>query len=278
MENAKRAVLVLGMHRSGTSALTRVVNLMGFRAPRTLMPANEGNADGYWESLVIVDLNERLLQACGGSWHSPGRLKAEPLEVARRSGLYDEMRRALSDEFGTAPHIVLKCPRISRLMGVYGPLLDEAGYRVSPLLAVRNPLEVAASLAKRDKFGLSRGLGIWLRYTLDSERATRGRPRAVVTFDGLLADWKGTMSRAEHQLAEPWPLLGAEPTDEISAALKPGLRHHRQGESRSRADRLSWRGFLARQAYDAMQRLAADPKDARAFRILDGIRLVYQSR
>ena len=65
MTQEKRAVLVLGMHRSGTSALTRIINLMGFSAPKTLMAATEANEAGFWESEVFMDLDERILKACG---------------------------------------------------------------------------------------------------------------------------------------------------------------------------------------------------------------------
>jgi hypothetical protein len=268
----KRAVLVLGMHRSGTSALTRIINLMGFSAPKTLMAATEANEAGFWESEVFMDLDERILKACGHKWSSRKRMREDVMAVARRTGLLDEVRRALADEYGDAPDIVLKDPRISRLMAIYEPVLKEAGYRIVPLLALRNPVEVAASLTKRDGFDLGKGLGIWLRYTLDSEIATRGRSRTVISFDGLIADWRGTMDRAGCQLGEQWPELPSESLAEIDGTLKPNLRHH----ALPPPSRTNWRGFLAAQTYDAMQRLMADPNDKAACRSLDLVRAVFR--
>lgn len=272
MTTDKRAVMVLGMHRSGTSALTRIINLMGFSAPKTLMAATEANEAGFWESEVFMDLDERILKACGHKWSSRKRLQKDVMVAARRSGLLDEVRRALADEYGDVPAIVLKDPRISRLMAVYGPTLKEAGYRIVPVLALRNPVEVAASLTKRDGFNLGKGLGIWLRYTLDSEIATRGMPRTVISFDGLIADWRGTMARAARQLGEAWPELPPESLAEIDGTLKPGLRHH----ALPPPSRTSWRGLLAAQTFDAMQRLMADPQDKAACRSLDLVRTVFR--
>lgn len=272
MTPEKRAVLVLGMHRSGTSALTRIINLMGFCAPRTLMAATEANEAGFWESEVFMNLDERILKACGHKWSSRKVMAQDPMAVARANGMLAEVRAALAEEYGAAPAIVIKDPRISRLMAIYGPVLAEAGYRVSPLLALRNPLEVAASVAKRDAFTVGKGLGIWLRYTLDAELATRGGPRTVIAFDDLMADWRGTMDRAARQLGEPWPALSDASIAEIDGALKPSLKHHALPPPAA----TSWRGFLAGRTYDAMKRLIADPNDAAACRTLDRVRMVFR--
>jgi hypothetical protein len=71
-------LVVLGMHRSGTSAITRTVNLLGvpLGASDDLMPANEGNPTGYWESRALVDLNDEILACFGGSWSAPPILEA----------------------------------------------------------------------------------------------------------------------------------------------------------------------------------------------------------
>ncbi|WP_024279240.1 sulfotransferase family protein [Xanthobacter sp. 126] len=272
MTTYKRAVLVLGMHRSGTSALTRIINLMGFSAPKTLMAATEANEAGFWESEVFMDLDERILKACGHKWSSRKVMGGDVMAAGRSSGLLDEVRRALADEYGDAPDIVLKDPRISRLMAIYDPVLKKAGYRIVPFLALRNPVEVAASLTKRDGFDLGKGLGIWLRYTLDSEIATRGMPRTVISFDGLMADWRGTMDRAGRQLGEQWPELPPESLAEIDGTLKPSLRHH----ALPPPSRTTWRGLLAAQTFDAMQRLMVDPQDRAACRRLDLVRAVFR--
>ena len=65
---ARKAILVLGMHRSGTSALTRVLNLYGAALPRRMIPPNPNNEKGYWEPKVIVRIHDELLSAAGSRW------------------------------------------------------------------------------------------------------------------------------------------------------------------------------------------------------------------
>lgn len=177
MPPVKRAVLVLGMHRSGTSLCARIVNLMGFAVPKTLMPATEANAEGYWESELISQLNDRLLSACGVEWHTRGPLNADPLKVARASGLYGELRRAIAGEFAGAERIVLKDPRICRLVPLYGELLADEGYRITPILALRNPGR-GGGLARQARPVHHRARGAHLAALYAGGRALDARPRA----------------------------------------------------------------------------------------------------
>ena len=67
----RRALLVMGMHRSGTSALARVLSLRGAELPAHLMPPNHGNASGYWEPAPIVAINDEMLEYFGSAWDDP---------------------------------------------------------------------------------------------------------------------------------------------------------------------------------------------------------------
>ncbi|HZV10643.1 MAG TPA: hypothetical protein VFF94_12845, partial [Novosphingobium sp.] len=64
----RQAVVVLGMHRSGTSALARIVSLLGADLPATLMPADASNVAGHWESGPVCGVNEALLASAGSRW------------------------------------------------------------------------------------------------------------------------------------------------------------------------------------------------------------------
>jgi hypothetical protein len=46
---SRHLILVAGMHRSGTSALTRAINLAGVPLPNDLKGASPNNQDGFWE-------------------------------------------------------------------------------------------------------------------------------------------------------------------------------------------------------------------------------------
>ncbi len=222
---ARPALLVLGMHRSGTSALAGVLGRAGFALPQELMPPTEHNPRGYFESTWIFRLNDALLAAAGSSWDDWRAFDADWHLSPAAEPFHAEAQEALAAEFpGTAP-IVLKDPRICRLLPFWTGALTEAGFRPLAVCTHRPAREVGASLARRNGWPEARGLLLWLRHVLDAEAQTRGRPRVFVSYDGLLADWRGTLGRIAEafDLALPRPLDEAAP--EIEAFLSADLRH-----------------------------------------------------
>ncbi len=83
------AVLVLGMHRSGTSALTRCINLMGVATGRSddLVSGGEANPNGYWESGLLQRLNNEILAAWDATWYAPPRWPKNWSASSRLTGL-----------------------------------------------------------------------------------------------------------------------------------------------------------------------------------------------
>ncbi|MDF2620795.1 MAG: hypothetical protein K0S00_3454 [Xanthobacteraceae bacterium] len=256
---SRRAILVLGMHRSGTSALTRTINLLGAVAPQTLLDASAGNERGHWESKPIVDLNDEILAACGQVWFSRQRMKVSPIEVVRAKGLWRKLHDTLESEFGGAPTIVLKDPRVSRLVPLYAQALGEAGYDVAAVLTLRNPLEVARSLAARNGMELRKALGLWLRYTLDAELDTRGMARAVVAYEALLDDWRKTTALMKRHIGGDWPDPTPEIEAEIDEFLSPELRHHELAMPGGGLDRAAAAGRLYRELARLSDRPSATP-------------------
>jgi hypothetical protein len=57
----REALLVLGMHRSGTSAVAGLLVRLGAQPPKTLMEGDADNRKGYWESTALCAFHERLL-------------------------------------------------------------------------------------------------------------------------------------------------------------------------------------------------------------------------
>ncbi|WP_371346404.1 sulfotransferase family protein [Ancylobacter sp. IITR112] len=247
------------MHRSGTSALTRTVNLLGAATPQTLMGATSNNLRGHWESKPIVELNDEILAACGHRWYSRQPISVSPVDVVRSKGMWQRLRETLESEFGDASTVVLKDPRISRLVPLYRQVLDEAGYAVEAVLTLRNPLEVAQSLARRDGMEPRRALGVWMRYTLDAEHGTRGMPRALVVYEELLADWRATTSRMKRQLGGYWPEVSPQAAAAIDEFLSPELRHHTIDLPGGGIGRAAIAGLLYR---DMARTLSAQPSAA----------------
>jgi hypothetical protein len=224
---ARQALLVLGMHRSGTSALTRVLGLCGAALPRHNMDAADSNALGFWEPQPIVDAHDRFLSAAGTGWETiadyPPAMFASETAAACRRTLADLARR----EYGEAPLFILKDPRVSRLMPLWRPVLAELGAEPRIVIMVRNPLEIAGSMKRRDGWGEHRTLMVWLRYMLAAERDTRDLPRCFVGYGQLMNGWRAVVDTITDRLDIEFPERSHAVEQEIDGFVRPDLRHHR---------------------------------------------------
>lgn len=218
------ATVVLGMHRSGTSALTGLLGLCGLAVPRTLIPPDEGNERGHWESEPVKRLNDELLAKLQLSWHSLARVDPETLKARR----FQESRKLassiLQSEFDRGADIVLKEPRISRLLPFWMPLLKRLSKRTGYAAIVRHPLEVAQSLSRRNDLDPQHAMLLWARYWLDAEFYTRGKPRAFASYESLLQNWQPTMGSLCEALELPIDLQAVNKR-KIEAYLDADLRH-----------------------------------------------------
>lgn len=215
-----QACVVLGMHRSGTSALTHLLACLGANLPLRLNPPGPDNPEGYFEPSVLVVLHERLLSAAGSVWfdHRPFSLAAAPPEVAE--ALIGELVEAVAADFSDAALPVIKDPRICRFFPLFREILARAGREACVVLALRHPAEVATSLAVRNQMSASYAGLLWARHMIAAEQDSRDLPRITVRYEDMLADWRETASRIR-TLPGPWH---AEDPEE--APVKPALRHH----------------------------------------------------
>lgn len=221
---ARTAILVLGMHRSGTSALARLIGHLGAALPVDAIEAHSDNARGYWESAAIVKADDQLLRVARSSWFDPRPLDLSRLEPSALRSRKDRIWEAVTAAFGDAPLIAVKDPRQCRFVPTIVETLAEHGVAARAVLMLRGPAAIARSVASRDGTTSAFAHLLWLRHMIDAERATRGLKRGVIGFDAMLADWRDTARRL-------LPLTGgAMPEGETAAAidafLDPALRHH----------------------------------------------------
>lgn len=264
-------LVIAGMHRSGTSALARSCNLLGVDLGADFIPTQPDNRSGFWEDASVKDADDAALASHGMLWDDVG-----PLPRPWRDGFGgDEVRARLRVTLATlvarGSPCGVKDPRISRLLPLWLPLLDALDVTPVFLIALREPREVARSLERREGLGEARSLLLWLRYTLDAERDTRGRRRAFVGFDDLLGDWRAALERAARDAGIAWPVPFEAAAAEIDRFLDPGLRHH--VESEAPAD------GLARLAHDAFVAVRAlrDGETAERHAAIDRVRAVLDA-
>jgi len=246
----RRVLVVLGMHRSGTSAVTRLLNLLGADLPGDLMPAlPEINETGFWESEEIADLDDSILASAGSSWDD---LSAFPESWYRSPTAEVYRQRAveiLEREFSYTPLFVLKDPRFCRLMPFWFSVFESFGAEPSFVIISRHPLEVADSLKRRDGFPLAKSLILWLRHLLEAERQTRSSARSFITYNQLLRDWRQVADRISRDLEFAWPKGSHRTEIEIESFLSRRLQHHRYDDQElsGRSDIPVW----VRRAYSA---------------------------
>jgi hypothetical protein len=185
-------IFVLGMARSGTSALTRVLSLSGATLPPGMVGAGKANPRGFWEPRKAVFLNEKIQRSHHSSSTDPSpRLYEEQFRANDVSAVH-----AYLAGLPSAPLIVIKDPAIATLSSVWFDAARQAGYDVAAVISVRHPQEVMASLAAMStRPGPALSAALWLKYSLLAERCTRQVPRVFVEHANLLDDWRREVKR-----------------------------------------------------------------------------------
>jgi hypothetical protein len=214
------------MHRSGTSAMAGLLIRLGGAAPKTLMAPYSDNPTGFWESAAFFDFHEALLRSAGTSWDAWTRFDPGFFDSAAGLRFEGEFHRLLQLEFGTSPLIVVKDPRMCRLVPFWLRNLERAGIEPIVVLTIRDPTEVAGSLSVRNHLTRENSLLIWLRHVLDAEAETREVKRSVVRYDDLLKDWMRVAARIAADTGLDWPTKPDRAASEVADFLRPELRHH----------------------------------------------------
>jgi hypothetical protein len=270
---SRAAILVLGMHRSGTSALTWLLGRLGAALPSDAIQASGDNARGYWESQALVKADDQLLRVVRSSWFDPRPLDFSRLSEDGLRSRKNRIREAIESAWGDASLLAIKDPRQCRCVPVVADVLAEMGIEPRALLMLRSPVEIARSLASRDGTTPAYAHLLWLRHMTDAERATRGMMRAVVDYDGMLDDWRSTVARIAPLVGrDGWQPDEAGAT-EIAAFLDPSLRHHQAAA----ADLEEPLAGIVREVDAALRALIAED-DAAARERLDQAYAVLDSR
>ena len=178
-------VIVTGMHRSGTSATTRVLSLLGLHLCRAddLVPASPANPDGHWESATLVRLNDALLHAAGAAWWVPPRPGVAWIEDAAIRARLPRAAAAFAAVHPEAPW-VWKDPRTSLTLPFWLEALDA---RPVVVMCLRDPVAVARSLVARNSVSTAMALALWERYTHTLLRAVDGLPVLLAPYEVLTA-------------------------------------------------------------------------------------------
>ena len=269
----RQAVVILPMHRSGSSALSRVLSLLGCDLPKTLMGGNETNPTGHWESTVVRTLNDDVLASGGSKWQDWQAFNPNWYKTPKPREFRARALEILQEEFGASSLFVFKDPRVCRIFPFWRDAFAAAGITPKIILTVRHPQEVAASLERRKDNGIPAlvGLLLWLRYMLEAEADSRGMTRAVVSYDRLLRDPVGMAEELQERLEVFWPSLSELQADEIRGYVDPTLRHHDAVVGAGLTEVPDFQEWLEA-VHEIFLRWSRDGEDAADYPALDAVR------
>jgi hypothetical protein len=209
-------ISILGMHRSGTSALAGALHRLGadLGPPSAWLQPAADNPRGFFEYEPVVDLNREMLAALGGTWSSPPALPPGWVYDERLADFHHRAEELSKDIPGK---MVVKDPRLSLLQ----PLWEEVADVPASVLCLRHPTAVAHSLNMRNEFTIDEGLFLWFRYMA---AALINRP------DALLVEYELLLEDPEPQLNRVADHIGLEVSEQtVKAAARTVYRemaHH----------------------------------------------------
>lgn len=229
VDNHSTAICILGMHRSGTSCVTRAINLLGVYLGEEAKVRGHGsdNAEGFWEHPKIRDLQERLLARLHRTWDTAAPLPDgwHQFDVVRP--FMDELKRLIATDFANRRLWAWKDPRTCLLLPLWRDVLAELKIKLLCVFVVRNPIDVANSLIRRDPIPFGKALGVWFNYYIVALKDATGLPTVFLSYENCLASWEPELRRCASELGLDWPADEQLLRAAMNSFIQPNLRHNK---------------------------------------------------
>jgi len=279
LDSSRRVIVVLGMHRSGTSVFARSLRVLGVELGERLMPPDPHNPRGFWEDLDVVGINERVLAALGRDWRSSTLIDAADWDCGLLAPLASEAEELLKSRLERYGTWGFKDPRLCLLLPFWQPIFQRLGLQEGYIIALRNPRAVADSLESRDRIFPELSHFLWLQHLDAALVNTAGKARVVVDYDEMLGNPHAQLCRIAKQLKFAPPVADDPVLHSFATGfLEPKLRHHQYYCEVSPAD--SHLTGLALTAFGSLRAVALDQAgrvddDLRA--LADGIKVELEA-
>ncbi|MCL5409204.1 MAG: hypothetical protein M1135_04240 [Candidatus Omnitrophica bacterium] len=226
-KNMKTCIFILGMHRSGTSALAGTLNWLGVSMGKSIAGGDRHNIKGYWEDKKIETFNDYSLFTLLNLLDFDFRPMPKKWESDKKIiSLIPEAKKIIQEEYSSSNIFGIKDPAICLLYPFWKNIMDELKIFSKVILLFRNPLEVANSLKKRDGFTFERSLLLCAKLLLYGEYYTRNTPRIFVNYDNVLNNTHQTIQKIESDLNIKLPEKFSDVNDKITRFLEKDLKHH----------------------------------------------------
>lgn len=259
-----RVVAVLGMHRAGTSLVTRGLKSLGIYLGDDFLDARPDNPTGYWEDRNIVGFNSRVLNVFGLQWKSVAWLKDAQWDEPAIETIQSNAIEYIQATFLSHPLWGFKDPRTVRLLPFWSSVFQRVGVEDAYVVVIRNPVSVAQSLTKRG-IDAPTSHSLWLLHMVPYLRRIAEKPYVVTDYDLLMEDPRGQLERIADALKiSPTDTSSAEIAKFVADFVDPEL-HHNQF-ARLHGDFIPDLSALVQNAYLTIGRLATDRIGADRFR------------
>jgi hypothetical protein len=192
---SNKLIIILGMHRSGTSVVARGLQVLGVCLGENLMAVQPDNPKGFWEDLDINAFNIEMLNALEGEWHDLRPITERDVETLKAGGFLERGVGLLKDKISGVDAFGIKDPRMARLFPFWKEVLRKSGCDVYYILTLRHPVSVAWSLARRDGFEPAKSYLLWFVHVLTSIAGTQGEKRILVDYDILMSAPRAELER-----------------------------------------------------------------------------------
>jgi hypothetical protein len=249
----QRIVVVLGMHRSGTSLLTNLLNVLGVDLGKDLLAGNDFNEMGHWENESIYRTQDALMNHIAKDWGDFGMVYPFAIDWARwpefrtfQQELVSIVRSELAKTKGIWG---FKDPRTCRLLPMWKQIFAELELEPLYVLAIRNPSDVVESLQKRNQIDPLHTELLWLLHNLDAVRDAGEELRIVVDYDRWFTAPRQQAQAVAKALDLAWPADDSDLVGRLTQTIRSDLRH-------SQARRPCSLPFVTK-TYEALQQTAA---------------------
>jgi len=223
-ENDAKVIAVLGMHRSGTSVITRGLQVLSVDLGSRLMPPFEGNnSTGFWEDVDLNDLNIEMLHFLKNEWHFLTPIQSSDVETLSENGYLERAVELLKDKTAGVKVFGFKDPRVAKLLPFWKKVFAHGQWPVSYILVIRHPLSVCQSLAKRDGFDFEKSYLLWLEHVIGSLVGMEGESWVLVDYDCFMQKPERELRRIAEALQLPIDVTGFQEFQ--SEFLDPRLQH-----------------------------------------------------
>jgi lipopolysaccharide biosynthesis protein len=223
----KKIVVVLGMHRSGTSVITRGLQVLGVDLGARLLAAEQGiNDKGFWEDMDITAFDVDLLSALGHDWHSFAPVQSSEFQGPVIDSFKLRAVQLMRDKLADIDVLGLKDPRMARLMPFWIDVFEHLGVTVSYVIACRNPMSVVHSLATRNSFPLEKSYLLWFEHMLLAMKYTANAQRVFVDYDLMLREPAQQLARIARSVGLPFVEGSPELVQYENEFLEHSLRRH----------------------------------------------------